>query len=463
MSISSMAFAAVGIAMAAGEASAAVVSYVPSYFGGGTPGHLKQTQKNWGYGENASTGGYTIQTLAGDVNVINSRLSTTKPFLDENITFGAATLKIAHPVGFESYDRKTIGFDGGNLMITGNYNLTLGGSTLKAVNLAGDFTKIGSGTLTLENHGAQPYAGSMTIQEGKVNIGLSSTGDASHFHLDGGTFKLFGNGAVTIGELTGTAGLLDLSSSTNSATLTVTQTTDGELAVPITGVVERAMVKRGGGVWTLSGHSNYLGATTVLEGVLNVTGSLDNTPILVTGAGADAVATLAGSGTIGSASGNANPLIIGDFGRLSVGDFRNTSPATLTLSLEPPLALDVSAAGEGALAFDLGADTAAGESYDTIRLTSGYLKAGDLRFGDFAFNLLEGFGNGTYTLIDAGAPMAGTLDSAVYLLDGHHHAHLEYDPATFDLLLVVTTPEPGISLTGGVAALCLASRRQRTR
>ena len=57
------------------------------------------------------------------------------------------------------------------------------------------------------------------------------------------------------------------------------------------------MAKTGTGKLTLSGASTYTGATTVSQGILSVTGSLDNTALTVASG-----ATLMGNGSIGNAT-----------------------------------------------------------------------------------------------------------------------------------------------------------------
>jgi fibronectin-binding autotransporter adhesin len=213
------------------------------------------------------------------------------------------------------------------------------------------------------------------------------------------------------------------------------------------GASPTSLVKSGAGTQVFAGGNTYGGTTTLHDGTLLVNGTH-------TGGGAYNVlgGTLGGTGTIGT--NNANVTING--GRLAPG----ASAGTLTFALGSGV-LDLSSAGTGDLVFELGPTDAS----DKVVLTTGTLDigTGTLDFADFDFQLLSGFGLGTYTLFDTNAPIAGSLGTDFGSVGGHA-AYLRFDGVGYDLLLDVV-PEPStLALAAfGLLGLSLVGRRGRRR
>jgi autotransporter-associated beta strand protein len=179
------------------------------------------------------------------------------------------------------------------------------------------------------------------------------------------------------------------------------------------GAVNGALTKTGAGSLTLANNNNYSGLTTISAGTLTLSGAFTNnlsasTTIEIAGGAILNVSgltsgrlvlangqTLKGSGTI--------------TGNVTVGGTARVSPGTSTGQLSITGSLDVSAAGAGALRYEL--STPAGTN-DKIALTGTLtLGSGTLGFNDFAFTDLGGLQAGTYKLITSSG-ITGSLDSA---------------------------------------------------
>jgi len=161
----------------------------------------------------------------------------------------------------------------------------------------GNVIKEGSGTLTLE--GLNNFTGTLSIQDGVVNIANGAQMGTGHIILqNGGTLIL--NETMTTGRsfainnLDG--GVLNIASG-----YTVTSTGNG------TGLGH--LVKDGAGKLDLMGTCPYSGLTTVLDGRLHVNTTLTGSDIVV-----ETGAVLAGAGTV------TNSVVVNSGGTLSPGN-----------------------------------------------------------------------------------------------------------------------------------------------
>jgi len=179
-------------------------------------------------------------------------------------------------------------------------------------------TKQGTGTLTLS--GSNTYTGVTKITSGTLSVASIGAGGSpgnlgaatnvnSKIVFDGGTLQYTGSTASTDRGFNinpNKVATVDVSSSASNLTLSsssVSGSTD----------TNSGLTKVGLGTLTLSGTNAYEGATTVKAGILNVTGSLDNSvlgngnvggesAVTVGGTGSSGTPTLAGSGTINGAT-----------------------------------------------------------------------------------------------------------------------------------------------------------------
>jgi len=152
--------------------------------------------------------------------------------------------------------------------------LTVGGNN-KSTTYSGDLSgtgasliKKGSGTLTLS--GANSYTGGIVIKAGSVsvsndsNLGLSS---GPGITLDGGVLQITGTSMTSTDHtisLSDAGGGFDIVESSN--TFEVDQDLGGSGGI----------TKTGAGVLRLSGDNNYTGMTSIMEGVVQLTGRMND-------------------------------------------------------------------------------------------------------------------------------------------------------------------------------------------
>ena len=195
--------------------------------------------------------------------------------------------------------------------------------------------------------------------------GTTTTPAAASLYIFGNLSVSAGAGAVTIGDTaasptrqviirTGTlsytnnsSNLLTLAgaiqsrgtSGTTTVTITGTGNTLASGAVGGGGGATIALTKSGNGTLTLSGANIYSGATNVSVGTLNLTGSMGNSPVSVSG-------TLSGEGSIGTSgsltfnNGSFLRVNSGTAGALTVGSGSTgnlTLNATTNVILEGPM------------------------------------------------------------------------------------------------------------------------------
>lgn len=377
---------------------------------------------------------------------------------------------------------------------SGSFTLNVLGGTGGALTIYGALTKSAGGDLTFRSGGLSLVTGSISLSSGNLYLGTSTNINADR-HLtsltsgnvsvtSGNLFLFVGDDAktATFGALTvngsgavnirhgntavpNTSGTLQVASLTGTGTVRVTSTSStgstGTLAIVSTddaafsGILTDgnsgalSVTKSGESTQTLSGTSNtYSGGTTITEGTLLVTNASGS----ATGTGAVAVSggTLAGTGFIGGVTTVTS-------GNLAAGT--DGTVGTLTFNSDLNLA---GLAGTGQLKFDLDATGAS----DKVLLTSGALSIGSgaLNFNDFSFNLLAGFGEGVYTLLDTSSSISGTLGSSLSGTIGGMDAVLSSNGQ--DIFLTVTTasiPESSstAAIFGLLAIVGTAARRRR--
>jgi autotransporter-associated beta strand protein len=173
-------------------------------------------------------------------------------------------------------------------------------------------TKAGLGVMVLGRTNA--YTGTTTVTGGVLASGAANALPNSPLVLNGGSYAANGF-AVTVPQLSGTAGTVDLAVAGSSFAFG-TDGTNQTFMGTVTGGATATFTKVGAGTQTLTGNSAaYAGTTNVNGGALNVTGSLGGTTNVAAGA------TLSGTGTVGtvSASGAVSPGVGTGTGNLTAG------------------------------------------------------------------------------------------------------------------------------------------------
>ncbi|MBN8460759.1 MAG: autotransporter-associated beta strand repeat-containing protein [Verrucomicrobia bacterium] len=268
-----------------------------------------------GSGSLVASGAQT--TVMGWINSGNVSASSTGSIAitgnsSENIDFSANG-------GFNSLGLSSTGtatYSG--TITTGTSGYIFGGSAANLTvssNLSGSnaLTKKDAGILILT--GTNTFNGPIDMQNGDLVLnGTGSENGAPSLNMSGGRFILanpFVGQTATIGNLTGTAGIINCMYGSNAGTRTlqVNQTTDGSFAGKLMdqdtlpSSRNLALIKAGPATLTLSGGSNYTGGTTISQGTLvaansSALGSGGTVTINDTNTGANNTALLLGDITM---------------------------------------------------------------------------------------------------------------------------------------------------------------------
>jgi len=369
-------------------------------------------------------------------------------------------------LNYTASGRKVIASSGGGeIGLSGGTVDTSNGTLVITGSFGGDLVKTGSGVFELGASNSNAYVGTATVQDGTFSLLGGRTGASSNVVVQGGTLRFaqdlthtmnqltvtsgsvllmqtnnaVSNTSVTVSEISGTGGTIEVNASFNSeaknnvSSLNINQATNTSYAGDFEGTIENpnklgtfhrlALTKSGVGDLTLTGAVNEMTVTTQIDGgrlVVDTNTTSFGDVNASTALSVNSGGTLAGNGTVSTLAGD--HVVVANGGMLEAG--LTGSADTLTFALgDATTLLDVSAAtaSDGWFHFDLGDDSIAGTSYDTFDLTTGQLAIGSglLDFADFNFNTLGGFGTGTYTLVStvngingslAGVGLSGTID-----------------------------------------------------
>ncbi|KAF1708526.1 autotransporter domain-containing protein [Pseudoxanthomonas kalamensis DSM 18571] len=153
---------------------------------------------------------------------------------------------------------------------------------------------------------------------------------------DPGVDAVFGYGSLDVGRAVNGPGRFDWGDVTADFDA-ITSTWGND----ITG--DGGLIKRGSGILVLSGSSDYLGDTQVLDGTLQLSGALQNSSIRIGAAG-----TLSGDGSTGGDVDNQGTLALDGGGPMRIGgDYLQGADARLALLLPNSLQIDGAATLQG--------------------------------------------------------------------------------------------------------------------
>ncbi len=204
-----------------------------------------------------------------------------------------------------------------------------GGGTLKA----------SGGILRLT--GANTFSGQIVVSGGDVVLdSLDSESGEPSVQMSGGRLLLaspFAGQTATIGNLTGTGGLINPMYGSGGAvrTLQVNQTVDGEFGGTIqdatSGEVRLVgLTKTGAATLALTANNTYSGATSVNDGTLLINGTQTGTGLITVSSGA----TLGGSGSV-------SQVLVSAGGTLAPGNSAGNFTITGPLDFDPAAILSL--------------------------------------------------------------------------------------------------------------------------
>ena len=292
---------------------------------------------------------------------------------------------------------------------------------------------------TLQNYGTITSSKVFTLGDQTTVAGLMQLNAPGSLALS--TFNL------NVGSMSGNAPI-DLGSQTLTVGSDNTSTT-------YSGVISDAgaVVKTGTGTLVLAATNTYTGPTTISQGKLVVNGALGNSAVSVTGGGA-----LGGTGSIAgqvTLAGGSTPttqgtldLVDGAVGTLTFSD-SNSADTVLTIG-------GLAVGNPSVLNFEVSS------AADLLVLSSGKL-AVNPGGGLIEITPLDGFGPGTYDLIDFPEGQASGLDNLLLntpTIDGY----LAYLQPTATAEELVVTPEPStlaLLAAGALGLLGYGWRRRR--
>ncbi len=220
-------------------------------------GWAYELQVNAGSGAYNLAGSQQMETY-GITNQSSNLLTVSMSGLSlsfHNTTWDAGNggLSVSSPLSFMNAD---------SLTVQGTADTTLSGSLSHSGPFSSSIIKEGSGTLHLSGTGTDII---LDINQGSVSADSNTSLNNMRLAITTGTLLNINSSSVSVGNISGDGGEIDLGSNT----LTLTNNTSTSYAGKITGPGGK-LVKTGTGTLTLSGSNTYSGGTSLSGGTISV-------------------------------------------------------------------------------------------------------------------------------------------------------------------------------------------------
>ena len=429
--------------------------------------------------------------LAGNIAIGTEALSITgtgrggagalRNISGDNSYAGAISLGAASRI---NSDAGALTLTGSMAAISGNVTLTMGGAgninvtgniangggtlalvkdgtgivTLSGINAYSNATTVNAGILTFSQTSAKASGTVTAVAAGTIGLGVGGTGDYSSANVT----SLFA-GTLTGFTMSGSSGVaLDTRAGNFNYTGNATGT--------------RALTKLGANTLTMSGSSNYSGATLVNAGTLLVSGTIGST----SGVTVASAAALLVNGRVNSAV-TVNGILSGTG---SVGALTLVSGGTLAPGNSAGIlnATSLSGTSGAMLSMEIGkitggGDPVAGTDYDQLNSSGGVtLNGTSLTLTSTGFNNIQ-LNDKIFLVLNGSGPVVGTFaglaqdDTFVFNTQSYQISYLanwtgSYNTSTLtggNDIAILAVPEPSLCMLFALGSIMLLFRHRRVR
>ncbi|WP_425616402.1 beta strand repeat-containing protein [Anatilimnocola sp. NA78] len=367
-----------------------------------------------------ATGGNGVASTTG--GVINATGGTVTFFGSSNLADNASNTGTILVINAKITGTNAAqhGFEGccatGTVMLTNPGNDFPGTSVLINNGTSISVSNIGNQLSTTSNLGKGTTIAWNTVNGSLIYTGTGETSNRILSFAGTNTIANQGTGALVFSSPLTASG-------TGAKTLILTGSTSGtgELQGVIpNNTVATNVTKSGTGTWILSGANTYTGATTVNGGLLLLNGA----------AAAASAITVNSTGTLGGSGSTAGAITVASGGTLNPG---GAAGATGKLSSTAA----VTFAAGSTYAFQLGADTTPGTTYDQLTSTGNITLTGASLTGSLLGTFVSGTSNYDIITTTGAGVISGTfagLNHNDFVYIGGQKFQIQYTPTSVRLV-----------------------------